>query len=109
MTWHIPYLESFVPKWMIKVIYPIDKTDLDMLRFTHFLALALLVARYFPRKSEILGSKWLRPLILCGQHSLPLFASAYSCPLQRIGSWFSTPRAAHARSGCSCSSASAAS
>jgi hypothetical protein len=73
MTWHIPYLESFVPKWMIKVIYPIDKTDLDMLRFTHFLALALLVARYFPRKSEILGSKWLRPLILCGQHSLPLF------------------------------------
>jgi hypothetical protein len=73
MTWHSPFLESFVPKWMIKVIYPIDKTDLDMLRFTHFLALALLVARYFPRKSEILTSKWLRPMILCGQHSLPLF------------------------------------
>jgi hypothetical protein len=73
MTWHIPSLEALVPKWMIKVIYPIDKTDLDMLRFTHFLALALLVVRYFPRKAEILGSKWLRPLILCGQHSLPLF------------------------------------
>jgi hypothetical protein len=73
MTWHIPSLESLVPKWMIKVIYPIDKTDLDMLRFTHFLALALLVARYFPRKAEILDSKWLRPMILCGQHSLPLF------------------------------------
>jgi hypothetical protein len=73
MSWHSPFLESLIPKWMIKVIYPIDKTDLDMLRFTHFLALALLVARYFPRKSEILGSKWLRPMILCGQHSLPLF------------------------------------
>jgi hypothetical protein len=58
---------------MIKLIYPIDKTDLDMLRFTHFLAVALLVARYFPRKAEILNAKWLRPMILCGQHSLPLF------------------------------------
>src|SRR6266487_100041 len=73
MTWHVPFLESLVPKWMIKAIYPIDKTDLDMLRFTHFLALALLVARYFPRKAEILSSKWLRPLVLCGQHSLPIF------------------------------------
>ena len=44
-----------------------------MLRFTHFLALALVVTRYFPRKSEILTSKWLRPMVLCGQHSLPLF------------------------------------
>jgi hypothetical protein len=73
MTWHIPALDAMVPKWMIKLIYPIDKTDLDMLRFTHFLAVALLVARYFPRKAEILNSKWLRPMILCGQHSLPLF------------------------------------
>jgi hypothetical protein len=73
MTWHVAFLESLVPKWMIKAIYPIDKTDLDMLRFTHFLALALVVTRYFPRKSEILTSKWLRPLILCGQHSLPIF------------------------------------
>jgi hypothetical protein len=73
MTWHIPVLDAMVPKWMIKAIYPIDKTDLDMLRFTHFLALALVVARFFPRKSEILGSSWLRPMILCGQHSLPLF------------------------------------
>jgi len=73
MTWHSAFLESLVPKWMIKAIYPIDKTDLDMLRFTHFLALALMVSRYFPRKSEILTSKWMRPLIMCGRHSLPIF------------------------------------
>jgi hypothetical protein len=36
------------------------------------------------------------------------FALAYSCPLERIGFWFSTPRAARARSGCNCSSVSAA-
>src|ERR1700733_11088927 len=73
MTWHSHFLEALLPKWMIKAIYPIDKTDLDMLRFTHFLALALVVSRYFPRKAEILTSKWLRPMVLCGQHSLPLF------------------------------------
>src|SRR6266702_555650 len=73
MTWHVAFLESLVPKWMIKAIYPIDKTDLDILRFTHFLALALVAARYLPRRWALLNSKWLRPLILCGQHSLPIF------------------------------------
>jgi hypothetical protein len=73
MTWHVAFLESMVPKWMIKAIYPIDKTDLDMLRFTHFLALAVVVTRYVPRDWAPLTSKWLRPLILCGQHSLPIF------------------------------------
>jgi hypothetical protein len=73
MTWHSAFLESLVPKWMIKAIYPIDKTDLDMLRFTHFLALAVVVTRYFPRDVTWLSSKWVRPLILCGQHSLPIF------------------------------------
>jgi hypothetical protein len=73
MTWHVPVLEAQIPKWMIKAIYPIDKTDLDMLRFTHFLALAVVVTRYVPRDWTPLGSPWLRPLILCGQHSLPIF------------------------------------
>jgi hypothetical protein len=58
---------------MIKRIYPIDKTDLDMLRFTHFLALAFIVSRYLSRDWAGLKSIWLRPLVLCGQHSLPLF------------------------------------
>jgi hypothetical protein len=73
MTWHIPLLDAMMPKWLIKVIYPIDKTDLDMLRFTHFLALAVVVSRYLRRDWAALTSKWLRPLILCGQHSLPIF------------------------------------
>ncbi len=34
-----------MPTWLNKMIYPIDKTNLDMLRFTHFLALAFVVAR----------------------------------------------------------------
>jgi hypothetical protein len=73
MTWHSAFLESLIPKWMIKAIYPIDKTDLDMLRFTHFLALAVVVTRYLPRDWPGLTSKWLYPLVLCGRHSLPIF------------------------------------
>jgi len=73
MTWHVHFLEALVPKWMIKVIYPIDKTDLDMLRLTHFLALASIVSYFVSRDWKPLTSKWLRPLILCGRHSLPLF------------------------------------
>src|SRR6266404_4796456 len=73
MTWHSAFLESLVPKWMIKAIYPIDKTDLDMLRFTHFLALATFVTLLISRKWKPLNSIWLRPMILCGQHSLPIF------------------------------------
>ena len=73
MTWQSAFLESLIPKWLIKIIYPIDKTDLDMLRFTHFLALAVIVSRYLSRDWAGLRSNWLRPLVLCGQHSLPLF------------------------------------
>jgi hypothetical protein len=73
MTWHVHFLEALVPKWMIKVIYPIDKTDLDMLRFTHFLALATIVSYFVTHDWKPLASKWLHPLILCGRHSLPLF------------------------------------
>ena len=73
MTWHSAFLESLVPKWMIKAIYPIDKTDLDMLRFTHFLALATFVTLLIPRRWKPLSSTPLRPVILCGQHSLPIF------------------------------------
>jgi hypothetical protein len=73
MTWHIPLLGSLVPKWMIKLIYPIDKTDLDMLRLTHFFALATIVTLFVSRDWKPLASKWLYPLILCGRHSLPIF------------------------------------
>jgi len=73
MTWHIPFLESLVPKWMIKVIYPIDKTDLDMLRFTHFLALATIVTYYVGRDWKPLSWIAARPVLMCGRHSLPLF------------------------------------
>jgi hypothetical protein len=73
MTWHAPWLEALIPQWMIKAIYPIDKTDLDMLRFTHFLALATIVTYFVPRNWSMLKTKWVDPLLVCGRHSLPIF------------------------------------
>lgn len=73
LTWYVPQLSHFMPKRLEQWMYPIDKTDLDVLRFTHFLALAALTVRFLPREWPGLKSPWLRPLIVCGSHSLEIF------------------------------------
>ncbi len=73
MTWHIPPLGQFMPNWLGALIYPIDKTNLDVLRFAHFLALAAVTVWFVPRDWPALKSPLLRPAILCGQHSLEIF------------------------------------
>jgi hypothetical protein len=73
LTWYFPRLAFLVPKWLAEVIYPIDKTNLDTLRFAHFLALATVTVYFIPKDWPALQSPWLRPAILCGQHSLEIF------------------------------------
>jgi len=73
LTWYIPQLSRFMPALLEQWMYPINKTDLDVLRFAHFLALAAITVRFLPRDWPGLRSVWLRPLILCGQHSLEIF------------------------------------
>jgi hypothetical protein len=73
LTWHLPQLNYLMPKRIEQWMYPINKTDLDVLRFAHFLALAAITVRFLPRDWPGLKSPWLRPLILCGQHSLEIF------------------------------------
>ena len=73
LTWHIPQLSSFMPTRLSQWMYPISKTDLDVLRFAHFLALAAVTIYLLPKDWSGLKSKWLKPLILCGQHSLEIF------------------------------------
>ena len=36
MTWYFPRLAAFVPKFVSEAIYPIDKTNLDVLRIAAF-------------------------------------------------------------------------
>ncbi|WP_292614816.1 OpgC domain-containing protein [Nitrobacter sp. 62-13] len=73
LTWHVPQLNYFMPRIVEQWMYPIDKTNLDVLRLAHFLALAALTVRFLPRDWPGLTSPWLRPMILCGQHSLEIF------------------------------------
>jgi hypothetical protein len=74
LTWYFPQLESLIPAWLSRLIYPINKTDFDVLRFAHFLALAVVALRFVPSGWAGLKSPWARPLILCGQYSLQIFA-----------------------------------
>jgi hypothetical protein len=73
LSWYVPEQSGFVPNWLEDLIYPIDKTNLDVLRFAHFLALATLTVRFVPRTWPMLSSWALYPAILCGQHSLEIF------------------------------------
>ena len=78
-----------IEQWM----YPIDKTDLDVLRFAHFLALAAITVRFLPKDWPGLKSPWLRPLILCGQHSLEIFCLGVFLAFAGISCWPRFPAA----------------
>ena len=73
LTWYLPGMGQYVPHWLEQLIYPIDKVNLDALRFAHFLALAVVTVRFIPREWPVLKSRWLWAPIVCGQHSLEIF------------------------------------
>src|SRR6266496_1979760 len=56
LSWYLPQYITFVPSWLEDLIYPIDKTNLDVLRFAHFLALAAVTVRFVPRDWPLLKS-----------------------------------------------------
>jgi hypothetical protein len=73
MTWYFPRYAVLIPKRVQDWMYPIDKNNMDLLRFLHFMALAIVTVRFIPIDWPGLKSPWLRPMILCGQHSLEIF------------------------------------
>jgi hypothetical protein len=73
MTWYFPRLGVYVPRIVGELIYPIDKTNLDVLRILHFLSLAVITVYFVPRDWPALRSKAFWPAIVCGQHSLETF------------------------------------
>jgi hypothetical protein len=73
MTWYFPRLAVYVPRVVGEVIYPIDKTNLDVLRIVHFLSLAVITLWFVPRQWPALKSPLAWPAIMCGQHSLEIF------------------------------------
>jgi hypothetical protein len=73
LSWSFKPLEALIPQSMAKLIYPIDKTDLDPLRLLHFLAIAILVARFVPSDWRGLTTPVLRGAVRCGENSLEIY------------------------------------
>src|SRR5580692_9831595 len=73
LTWYVEPLGRLVPNWLSEWMYPIDKTNLDVLRFAHFLALDAVTVHFVPRDWPGLKLPILQPAIRCGQHSLEIF------------------------------------
>jgi hypothetical protein len=73
VTWNYPWLFDLKPDWLHAFLYPIDKTNLDPLRFAHILAYVVLVARFVPPDWVGFHSMLARPAILCGRNSLEIF------------------------------------
>jgi hypothetical protein len=73
LSWSFKPLEALIPQFMAKLIYPIDKSGLDPLRLLHFLAMAILVARFVPSDWPGLTSPVLRGAVRCGENSLEIY------------------------------------
>ena len=71
--WSFKPLQEIVPPFVARLIYPIDKSDLDPLRLVHFLAIAVLVARFVPADWSGLRTPVLRGAIRCGENSLEIY------------------------------------
>jgi hypothetical protein len=70
LSWSFRPLEPLIPQFLAELIYPIDKSGLDPLRLLHFLAIAILVAKFVPRDWEGLMMPIMRAAIRCGENSL---------------------------------------
>jgi hypothetical protein len=73
LSWHIKPLEALIPQALSKLLYPLDKSNLDPLRLLHFLAIAVLAAWFVPRDWRWLKTPVMRSAIRCGQNSLPIY------------------------------------
>lgn len=66
-------LETLVPQTLTSLLFPIDKSNLSPLRLLHFLALAVLAARFAPPNWRGLATPVMRGAIRCGANSLPIY------------------------------------
>lgn len=76
LSWEIEPLASAIPGYVERLIYPIDKPDLDPLRLLHFLAIAIVVARFVPRNWRGFVLLGLSGAIRCGERSLETYCAA---------------------------------
>jgi len=73
LSWTIHGVYDPFPAVLLKLLWPINKTNLVPIRLIHFLAVAIVIAHLVPTDSAILRWRLARPIIMCGQQSLHIF------------------------------------
>jgi hypothetical protein len=75
MTWQYQPWGRLMPDAVARLLYPIDKTEMDVWRLLHFLALAWMVVLLVRPDAGFLAWRGSNLLILCGRHSLHVFCA----------------------------------
>ena len=75
LVWPYPELTSRFPAVAAKVLLSVDKEGLHPMRLLSILALAWLVSRLVSADAAWLRNWLARPIVICGQHSLPVFCA----------------------------------
>ncbi len=72
LSWQFKALD-IMPAAISKLIYPIDKSHLALLRLAHFLALAVVVVNLAPHDWRGLRTPVMTAIIRCGENSLAIY------------------------------------
>ena len=73
LVWPSQDVSAAVPALLARAVLLVDKESLHPMRLASILSLTWLVVRLIPFGAQWLRTRWARPFILCGQHSLPVF------------------------------------
>jgi esterase/lipase len=73
LSWSVKPPENLVPQSLAKLVYLVDKSNLDPLRLLHFFALAILAVWLVPRDWRGLTTPVMRGAIRCGENSLAIY------------------------------------
>jgi hypothetical protein len=73
LSWSLKPPEALVPQALAKLVYLVDKSNLDPLRLLHFFALAILAVWLVPRNWRRLTTPVMRGAIRCGENSLAIY------------------------------------
>ena len=72
-SWTFHNLWDVVPPLFQRQLWPLNKSNLSPVRFVSFFAMVVLVARWVAPQAAFMRTRWARPLVLCGRHSLEIF------------------------------------
>lgn len=75
LVWPYPEISSRLPAFAARALISVDKEGLHPMRLVSILSLAWLTSRLVSAKAEWLKSTIAWPLVICGQHSLPVFCA----------------------------------